>query len=336
MEKKVTIDSTVDRKKWAIRQLRDNNSILILVILLLVAFTLVSGFRTSFYQAILTSAEYGLVALGLGIIMMTGNIDLSLGYMAASCGVTMVTVFNALYTSTANVPLSLGISVLVALILGGILGCFNGFIITKVGISPLIATIATNYVFNGYVLQFASSSYSPTDRTLVQGIGTTRLFGIRWFTPMLIIFLVLIVLVALWMYKTRFGNSIKLVGDNSEAAQFAGINSNWVVFVSYVMAGVLAGLCGFLMVSYTGAAVYTQGATLATLPISCCIIGGIKMTGGKGTAIHILLGVLIMRIISQIMSALHLNTAMVNLVTGALLIVILLVDRFTRANKADD
>ena len=334
MEEKVKTASAsrFDKKFW-IRQLRDNNAVLILLVLLIVAFTVVSGFQKTFYQALLTSAEYGLIALGLGIIMMTGNIDLSLGYLATSCGVTFVTAFNAMYAVTGSELTSLLVGLLVALILGLILGCFNGFIVTKIGISPLIATIATNYIFDGYVLQFASSSYKPTEKTLVKVIGNFEIFGIKWLTPMTIIFVVFIIIAAIWMYKTRFGNSVKLVGDNPEAASFAGINSGRVVFVAYAIAGVLAGLCGFIMVSYTGASIYTQGTTLSTLPISCCILGGIKMTGGKGTAVHILMGVLIMRIISQIMSVMHLQTAIVNIVTGALLIIILLVDRFTSTKK---
>ena len=336
MEEKVTTTAKTgtDRKKWWTRQLRDNNSVLILIVLVIVAFTCVSGFKTTAYQAILTSAEYGLVALGLGIVMMTGNIDLSIGYMAASCGVSFVTIFNVVYNATGgNSLLSLLAGLIVALVQGLLLGCLNGFLVTKIGISPLIATIATNYIFNGYVLQFAQSSYAPEDKTIVKVIGNTQIFGIKWLTPMVIIFIVLIVVVALWMYKTRFGNAIKLVGDNPEAADFAGISSKKVIFVAYAIAGVLAGLCGFMMVSYTGASIYTQGTALSTLPVSCCVLGGVKMSGGKGTAVHVLLGVLIMRIISQIMNSLHLQTAIVNLVTGLLLIAILLVDRFTSKKK---
>ncbi len=333
MEEKVTTAKSADRNKWLARQLRDNNSVLILLVLLIVAFTAVSGFKTSFYQAMLTTAEYGLVCLGLGLIMMTGNIDLSLGYLATSCGVTFVTVFNAMYAVTGSVASGLAVGLIVALLLGLVLGAFNGFLVTKIGISPLIATIATNYAFDGYVLQFASSSYKPTETALVKVVGNTKLLGIKWLTPMTIIFVVLIVIAALWMYMTRFGNSVKLVGDNPEAAEFAGINSKRVIFVTYVIAGVLCGLAGFLMVSYTGAAIYSQGVALATLPVACCVLGGVKMSGGKGTAVHILLGVLIMRIISQIMNSLYLNTSYVNLVTGLLLIAILLVDRFTTVKR---
>ena len=337
MEEKVTSSKKSENRKWLSRQIRDNNSILILLVLLVVAFTAIDAFSKTFYQALLTAAEYGLVCLGLGMIMMTGNIDLSLGYMATSCGVTFVTVINAMYAATGSVGLSFAVAFLVALVLGLILGGFNGFIITRIGISPLIATIATNYIFDGYVLKFASDSYKPEKaaKDIVKAVGNTQLFGIRWLTPMTLIFIALIAIAFIWMYKTRFGNSVKLVGDNPEAANFAGIKANNVIFVTYVIAGLLCGLSGFLMVSYTGAAIYTQGTALSTLPVACCVLGGIKMSGGKGTAIHILLGVLIMRVISQMMNAMHWQTAIVNFVTGALLIVILLVDRFTSAKEAD-
>ena len=337
MEEKVNDSMKVGSKKWWGRQLRDNNSAMILVVLVIVAFAFIDGFNKTYYQAILTAAEYGLVCLGLGMIMMTGNIDLSLGYLATSCGVTFVTVINAMYAATGSVGISFLVALLVALVLGVVLGAFNGFIITRIGISPLIATIATNYIFDGYVLQYASDSYKPESaaKEMVKAVGNTQIFGLKWLTPMTLILLACIVLCALWMYKTRFGNSIKLVGDNAEAANFAGISANHVVFVTYVITGLLCGLSGFLMVSYTGAAIYTQGTALSTLPVACCVLGGIKMTGGKGTAAHILIGVLIMRIISQMMNAAHLQTAIVNFVTGALLIVILLIDRFTSTKEAE-
>ena len=91
-----------------------------------------------------------------------------------------------------------------------------------------------------------------------------------------------------------------------------------------------------MMVSFDGYAIYTQGNALGTFPISCCVIGGIKMTGGKGTAVHVLLGVLIMRVIQGMMSAMFWNADRVNLVTGILLVVVLIVDRFTSSKKAED
>ena len=323
------------RKNQMTRMIKDNNSVLILVALLVICFLFVDGFVNGFYNVLVYSSIYGAVCIGLGIVMITGNIDLSVGFIAGVCGIGTVIAFNAVYAATGNAVLALIVGIVAAFVVGGLLGFFNGFIVAKVGVSPLIATIATNYIFKGLSFYFAKSSYAPTEPNIVKAFAKTQLFGLRWLTPAVLLFFIIIAAVALWMYKTRFGNNLYIVGDNPEAAAFSGISVSRTVLLAYVICGLFAALCGFLMVSYDGYAIYTQGNALATFPISCCVIGGIKMAGGKGTAIHILLGVLIMRTISTMMSVMFLSTDMVNLITGILLIVVLVIDRFTSTKEAE-
>lgn len=321
------------RNKQAIRVFRDNNSILILVILLFLAFSLIDGFTSSFYNVFLYTAMYGACCLGLALVMITGNIDLSVGYMAATCGVVLVTLFNVIYGLTENALLGLVVGLIGALITGFVLGTFNGFLVTKVGVSPLIATIATNYIYQGIVFNWARTSYPVDSKDLIQSIAKYKIFGLKWLTPMVIFFVVLIAFAFWWMYKTRFGNRLHMVGDNPEAAEYAGISVSKTVWTTYIICGVLAAITGFLMVSFSGYTTYTQGDYLGTFPISCCVVGGIKMTGGKGTAVHVLLGVLIMRMIATMMSAMFLNAYRVNLITGLVLIAVLILDHFTSAKK---
>lgn len=324
-----------EQKKHLIRLFKDNNSVLILVIMLFVAFVFVDGYSSGFYNVIKYTAMYGPVCLGLGLVMITGNIDLSAGFQAGLAGVTSVICFNAFYRATGNPVLSLVIAIIGCLVTGVVTGIINGFFVAKVGVSALIATIASNYAYQGIVFYYANGSFSPEDADIVKLFAGTRIFGLRWFTPATIAFIVIVVAVFLWMYMTRFGNRLHVVGDNPEAAAYAGISVQRTVWVTYVLCGLLSAVSGFVMVSNAGYAIYTQGNSLATLTISCCVIGGIKMAGGKGTAIHVLLGVLIMRVISQMMTALFLPQAMVNLITGALLILVLIIDRFT-SNKEQD
>ena len=323
------------RKTQITRLIRDNNSVLILALLLIACFIFVDGYIGSFNKVLENASKYGAVCIGLGLVMITGNIDLSVGFMAGVCGISSVIVFNAVYAATEAPVLSLIVCIIAALISGAVLGGLNGFVVAKIGVSPLIATIATNYIFNGLAFYFAKTPIAPTDKDIVRVFAKAQLFGIRWLTPAVILFFVIVILVALWMYKTRFGNAIYIVGDNPEAAAFSGISVSNTVFITYVICGVFAALCGFLMVSYEGQAIYQQGNALATFPISCCVIGGIKMAGGKGTAVHILLGVIIMRAIDQMMKVLFLSPEMVNFITGVLLIVVLMIDRFTSSEEAD-
>lgn len=324
------------KRKQLSRMFKDNNAILILFLILIGGLLLVPGYGKSFYNVIYYASIYGLVCLGLGLIMITGEIDLSAGFQAASAGVFGVLAFNAVYGATGNELLSLIACIAGSVISGGILGTLNGYIVTKIGVPSLIATIAVNYAYQGIVYYFAQSSFAPASPDIVKSIAKTKIFGLKWLTPSVIIFVVIVALVFLWMYKTKFGNRLHVVGDNPEAAAFAGINVSSTKWVTYIISGVLAGLCGFLMVSSDGFAIYTQGTSLATFTISCCVVGGIKMTGGKGTAFHVLIGVLIMRAISQIMVCKFLASAWVNFITGCLLIVVLLIDRFTSNKSVDD
>lgn len=335
MEKEMNLAAASSRKQ-TVRLIKDNNSVLILVVLLAVGFFLIDGFSNGFYNVIVYSAEYGAICLGLALVMITGNIDLSVGFQAGLASVTTIMAFNAVFSATGNGALALIVGVIAALVTGAVTGFINGFVVTKIGVNPLIATIATNYIFKGLVFVYAQSSFAAADASVMNSVAKTRIGGLRWLTPMVIIFVILIVLACLWMYKTKFGNSLYVVGDNPEAASFAGISVPNTVLTSFVMCGMLAAVTGFMMASFDGYAIYTQGNALGTFPISCCVIGGIKMTGGKGTAVHVLLGVLIMRAIQAMMSAMFWNADRVNLVTGILLVAVLIIDRFTSAKKADD
>ena len=307
-----------EKRSRLVRTFKDNNSVLILVIMLFVAFIAVDGYGSGFYNVIRYTAMYGPVCLGLALVMITGNIDLSAGFQAGLAGVTSVVCFNAVYHASGNSVLSLVVAIVGCLLTGLITGFINGFFVAKIGVSSLIATIAANYAYQGIVFYFANSSFAPENADIVKLIANTKLFGQKWFTPSAIIFVVIVAVVFLWMYKSKFGNNLYVVGDNAEAAAYAGISVQKTVWATYA-----------------GFAIYTQGNSLATLTISCCVIGGIKMSGGKGTAVHVLLGVLIMRVISQMMTALFLSQAWVNLITGALLIVVLIIDRLTSNKEAE-
>ena len=303
------------KRNQTIRLIKDNNSILILALLLFFCFAFVDGYKNGFYNVIVYSSIYGVICLGLGLVMITGNIDLSVGFQAV---------------------LALVVSILIAMITGALTGLLNGVVVAKIGVSPLIATIATNYLFKGLVFNWAQSSFAPDDPDMVKVIAKFKILDLKWLTPSVLIFAVIVILIGIWMYKTKFGNTLHVVGDNPEAAAYSGISVDKTVLITYIICGVLAAVSGFLMVSFDGYTIYTQGNSLSTFPISCCVIGGIKMSGGKGTVVHMLLGVLIMRAISTMMSVMFLSTDMINLITGLLLVAVLIIDRFTSSKSVDE
>ncbi len=303
------------------------NSALILVALLVVGTFVVDKLPRNFDTIIFESSIYGCIAIGLSLVMVTGNIDLSVGFQAALSAVVAVVVI----TATGSIVLG----VAVALLTGVVMGCINGFAVTGLGISPLIATIATNYIYKGIVYYFTKdgSIYPPDRDALKSSIAKLQFFDSKFFSLTVILVAVILIVLAFVMRKTNFGNHLYITGDNAEAGKLAGINTKRTAFLAYVICGVLCALAGVFMASNQGAAIYTLGEGRDVFAISACVIGGIKMAGGKGTMLNILIGILIMRLISTAMNLLLVPVAWVDFISGALLIVVLIIDRFTSGEK---
>jgi len=320
----------VEKKSKYIKLLKDYNAVAILLLLAIIATFFVDGFSKNIDRVIVEASLYGMIAVGLGLVMVTGNIDLSVGFQAACAAVLAVLVYNV---TGGNLILA----AIIAIISGIVTGFINGFTVVKLGISPLIATIATNYIYKGFVYFFTKDGAIYPDgelrRQFQDALSKKELFNVDALAvPVLIVIAVLVVLYFI-MRKTRFGVSLYIAGDNAEAGQFAGIDIKKSVWITYIMCGVCCALAGLFLASNAGSAIYSQGEGRDVFAISACIIGGIKMAGGKGTMVNLLLGILIMRVISTAMDMMLIPAAWVDFVSGALLIVILIIDRFTAVKK---
>ncbi len=320
----------MEKKSKYIKLLKDYNAVAILLLLAIIATFFVDGFSKNIDRVIVEASLYGMIAVGLGLVMVTGNIDLSVGFQAACAAVLAVLVYNV---TGGNLILA----AIIAIISGIVTGFINGFTVVKLGISPLIATIATNYIYKGFVYFFTKDGaiYPEGElrRQFQDALSKKELFNVDALAvPVLIVIAVLVVLYFI-MRKTRFGVSLYIAGDNAEAGQFAGIDIKKSVWITYILCGVCCALAGLFLASNAGSAIYSQGEGRDVFAISACIIGGIKMAGGKGTMVNLLLGILIMRVISTAMDMMLIPAAWVDFVSGALLIVILIIDRFTAVKK---
>ena len=312
------------------RLVTDYNSIAIVLVLLIVATFVVDGFNGRSINTILIQASlYGFVALGLSLVMITGNIDLSVGYQVCTAAIVCVLVLNA----TGSMVLA----ALAALVCGALTGAINGLVVTKIGVTPLIATIATNYIYKGFSYYFTENGSLTPDKDYkdaLKSIAGARLADSPWLTVTILIFLVVLIVMFFLLYKTKFGNALYISGDNAEAGEFAGINIHRVNFLAFVLCGLFCAVSAVLFASSNSGVTYTLGEGKDVFAISCCVIGGIKMAGGKGTMVNVLSGVLIMRIISKMLDMMLLPQQWSNFVSGALLVVILLVDQLSSRKKA--
>ena len=323
MEEKSTVKSTGRFK----RVLSNNTSVLILLVILIVfAFVAPALFgKANISQIILESSIYGMLAVGLSLVMMAGSIDLSIGYLMALSAVVSTSVYNA----TGNIPLAF----LLGLICGALLGLINGTLITKIGINPLIATIAMSYIYSGIVNYCTNGGSMRAAELTLNAFYKAKLFGLSFLNTTVIIFVILLILIGLVLRRTNIGNNLYITGGNAEAGTLAGINTNRMLLLAYIACGVCCAIAGlFLSARFSGAS-YTLGSGKEVFAISACVIGGIKMSGGKGTMTNVLIGILIMRVITTALNVLCVPSAWTDFVSGMLLLVIIVADRISKRKE---
>jgi ribose/xylose/arabinose/galactoside ABC-type transport system permease subunit len=251
----------------------------------------------------------GILALGMTFVMLTGYIDLSVGSVMALSGVL------AAMACKANPALG----VLAGLLAGVACGFMNGIIVSKMGISPFVATLATMLGLRGFIYIITGKKSVSVARGVFTSIGNGSIGSISF------CIIILFALVLLCMHigrNTRFGLSIYAVGGNEEAARMMGLNVDKIKILAYVMCGLFSGIGGVLLTSRLSAAQAVAGENWETTVIACAALGGIKLSGGQGRFLGTFFGIMIVSIIKTIFNyAGNINTWWQNIIMGLLLMV---------------
>ncbi len=163
----------------------------------------------------------------------------------------------------------------------------------------------------------------------LQGISKTLVGPLRILPTVVII--ILILLEILFLRRSRYGRSLFLAGNNRNAANLCGINSKKIIILAYVFGGAMAGFAGLMLVGYAGTAQMNMASSYTMLSVAAVVIGGTKLTGGKGTFIGGALGALVLVLITNILQALNMAAGLRSLIQGIILIVILMMN--SRAPK---
>lgn len=316
-------------KTTAKRLFTEYNIVLILVIILLYGFFGVPYFSgvNNLLKLASDLSMYGIAAIGMTFLLACGEIDLSLGMSVA-----LSTIVSSLVGSRLGGAAGIVAAVVVCALIGGL----NGLMVTKLRMSSLIASIATMTALSGVCFLLGDGKTVPNESPLLRALYTYRLFGVKFLQLPVVLFVLCLVVFGLLLHNTRFGNGIFVIGGNEEAGYTAGVNVGRTKLICFLIGGVCAGLTGVLLSSYVyaGAASYGEGLNITL--ISACVLGGVKFTGGKGGVIRTLLGIIVVRTLINITSLLSFDAWAQNVVTGVLLLLVLLVDRFTREQRLED
>ena len=263
----------------------------------------------------------GITSIGLAIVVLSGNIDLTVGAVSAFAG-SLVVVLDALYP---NIPIL--IKVLVCLIAGFIWGSINGLIVTKIKLNSVITTLAMMSIIRGI-------SYSITTKhSMLYNRGVMKYTSINLFKflPISLIYLIIFIVFFIFILtRTRFGKSIYATGDSIDSAKLMGINTSHIQYWSFVISSICATIAGLILVGQVrvGRADNALGNEFDALAI--VILGGIALKGGRGNIIGVVIAMVLFMSIAN--GLVHLGLAMFwkDVVKGLILIIAISIDVIRR------
>jgi rhamnose transport system substrate-binding protein/rhamnose transport system permease protein len=267
------------------------------------------------------SVEVGLLALALTPIIITGGIDLSVGSMMGLAAV----VLGALWRDT---HLPIAVAAAAALVLGLIGGGINGFLITRLGLPPLIVTLGTFSLFRGVAEGLTRgienySGFSPTFLFLGQGyVG-----GI--IPTQLLILIVAVFAFGWWLHRTAYGRSLFAIGHSAEGARFAGIDVSRKLFFVYLLSGFAASASAIIYVAHLGQAKSDAGTGFELMAITAVVLGGASIFGGRGTVLGTVLGLFAIVVLQNGLRLSRQPAELAGILTGVLLLVTIVMNRFS-------
>jgi rhamnose transport system permease protein len=287
--------------------------VLLTVAVLVIASGVVENFGTSrnFTFMVLDLLPIALVALPMTLIIVTGEIDLSVASTLGLCSAVMGLLWNN--------GLSLESIIGICILLGAVLGVVNGFLVTALGLPSLAVTIGTLALYRGLafvVLGDGAVADFPFGFTgwVTGTIGSTPVPNV------LLLLLVLALLFGVALHATPFGRSLFAIGANAQAAHFSGIRVARTKFWLYVLSGAVAGLAGVLWTLRYSSARADNGAGLELAVVAAVLLGGVSIFGGKGTLPGVLAGVVLLAALQNALRLEDVSGQALNIVTGVLLV----------------
>ena len=267
-----------------------------------------SNFLTVLQQMVLN----GILAVGMMFTIITGGIDLSVGCTYAITGIVVA-------SCTVNYGMNPFLAILVGILIGAVLGAFNGFLINQLKLQPFIATLGTMSLYRGIAYVVTGGVPVTNVPTSYRDIFNGIVFGgVRSY---IIVMVVVFVIAHILLSKMRSGEYLYAVGGNEEAAKLSGVNVIKTKYIAYIFCGICAAIAGMIMLASLGSAEATAGQAYETNAIAAAAIGGTRMAGGKGTALGTFIGALMLAVLKVGMVVINVDSFWQFVVTGIIIIV---------------
>jgi len=299
-----------------------HNTLFIFVVLLIVSSVVSRNFftETNIFNLLRQVAGIGIISMGMLLVILTAGIDLSVGSVTA-----FASVFSAYFLLSMPLPLSLLLTVL-----AGIgLGCFSGFLVANRRMAPFVVTLAMMTIARGlaYITSKGAPIFLEENGQALRHFATSRFLNVP--LPVILMFIVFVIVLFVLRY-TSFGRLVIAIGSNETAVRLSGVRVGFYKFLVYAISGGLASLAGIISTARTGVGSPIVGMGLELDAIAAVVIGGARLSGGRGTAFNTLLGIFILGMIGNIMNLKNVPAYPQQVIKGLIIIFAVLLQSIER------
>jgi len=305
---------------------------LLVLLVAIVLFSFVSPNFMTFNNFKLMIRQVSFVAIsavGLMFVMVSGGIDLSVGSQIIFTNI----VLSLLISNTYGLAMNPLIAIPICLLIGTVLGTANGFLSNTLKIHPLIITLGTSYIYKGlgYIIAGGRNIDGLPDSFRIYGQGYVGQVPVP-----IIIMIIVAIIGAYFLHSTNFGSRVYAMGGNHEAAHLVGINTKRMRLTVFAICGFASGITAVLLLSRVFNGQVTTGAGIEFDALTAGLLGGVAFTGGEGSILGLITGILIIGVLNNGMQLFGLQDFYQNLVKGALLLAAVGFDEYQKNRRAKE
>ncbi|MCK5094858.1 MAG: ABC transporter permease [Spirochaetes bacterium] len=314
MTKPLIIDG--EEKQSGKKTISSTLILFIFLVVMVAAFAVLSRDFYSIYNitSMLTNIAFsGIVAGTLTMVMIMGGLDISIGGNIALTSCLVAYLYNL-----ENAP-PVGIIIIIGLALGTAIGTFNGFIITRLDLNPIITTLGTMAITRGMGYVLTKSRSILIFENVVGFIGRGTIAKLPF--P-LILFIIIYAVLTLVMGRSKFGRKVYCIGTNQEAARLSGIAVNKVKFIAYLVSGIAASLSGLILTGQSAVGMPQHATGVELDVITAVLLGGTSLAGGRGSVLGTLAGVLILGVLYNGFTMIGFRYVHIRVFQGVILILV--------------
>lgn len=302
---------------------REASLLLVLIGLCIIIQILSPSFLTakSLQDMVKNNAVIMIMALGMLCVLLIGGIDISITSTLAVSGmaVGMLLKYNVIHNTF--------LLFLIAILIGAACGAAIGLVVSRGKVLPIIATMGFMYIYRGFAYLIAKSQWASAENLGdFKNFALEKELGLGLLNNVIVIVLLCYIIFFAVMKWSRMGRKIYAVGSNPEAAAISGINTIKIKLIVYTVMGMLSGLCGALSVAVYSSAQPNMLYGKEMDVIAACVIGGVSMSGGRGTVAGALLGSLILAVIAKALPLVGIDSIVQNTVKGVIILAVIILN----------